>query len=163
MAITRAMMPHAMPPFRIHSPPQFTFTFPLKNCDHEEETFVCPQAFRFGHTLIRRFFPRLDPLNYKNYSTPVDLVENFNNMEAIYDERAGGIDTLLMGLLGARAMAFDRHITDAVRNHLFGARGHPLSGLDLISLNILRARDHGVQPYTAFRWEKKRDKERRRE
>jgi hypothetical protein len=53
--------------------------------------------------------------------------------------------------LGVPGETFDRHITEAVRNHLFEKSDVPFSGFDLPAINIQRARDHGIPPYIKYR------------
>lgn len=48
-------------------------------------------------------------------------------------------------------MDYDRHIADAVRNHLFQKADGPFTGLDLPAVNIQRGRDHGIQSYNSYR------------
>lgn len=47
--------------------------------------------------------------------------------------------------------SLDNSITEEVTNHLFEKPKEPFSGMDLVSLNIQRARDHGLAGYNEYR------------
>ncbi|KAI6232119.1 hypothetical protein M3Y95_00453300 [Aphelenchoides besseyi] len=120
-------------------------------CDPQMSQEFSMAAFRYGHTLIRNVFPRLD----RNYNSsafpPVELRENFNNATALYQPQHGHMESVLMGLMGSAEMQFNRHASNAVRNHLFQYLGGPYTGLDLIAVNIQRGRDHGMSAYNSYR------------
>ncbi len=106
-------------------------------------------AFRIGHTMLSPTTLRLgadgNPIPQGN----LDLRDAFFNPNRITNE--GGIDPLLRGLASQHAQEIDTKIVDDVRNFLFGPPGS--GGLDLASLNIQRARDHGLADYNTMRME----------
>ncbi|XP_028413497.1 lactoperoxidase-like [Dendronephthya gigantea] len=102
-------------------------------------------AFRFGHSLIRPTFDRLDK-GFNPTGKPILLREMFFNNTFI---RKNDIDQLLLGLLGNESQIVDRKIANGILNHLFERPNSP--GLNLAALNIQRGRDHGLPGYNAFR------------
>ena len=76
------------------------------------------------------------------------LSDQFQNPELVYSP--GGLDKFLVGLATQPSQKFDNIVTEEVTNHLFQGKDKQF-GMDLISLNLQRGRDHGLQGYTAFR------------
>lgn len=94
-------------------------------------------AFRFGHSLLRPFFRRVDS-SYKQLSPPVQLRDHFFKPEILYKPLM--VDELILGLVDTPMETLDNFITEEVTNHLFEKKKAPFSGMDLISLNIQRGK-----------------------
>ncbi|XP_029671831.1 uncharacterized protein LOC115240676 isoform X2 [Formica exsecta] len=105
-------------------------------------------AFRIGHSLLRPHLPRMDR-NYQNIDPPILLRDGFFNPDMLYQENM--IDEMICGLMATPMETLDQFITGEVTNHLFEQHGIPHSGVDLIALNIHRARDHGLPSYNHYR------------
>ena len=104
-------------------------------------------AFRFGHTLIKPSFARLDN-EYK--SLPIGslgLRESFFNPLQYYI--SGGTDPILRGLLEEKSREVNEFVNRVLTTQLFapsdGSTGH-----DLASLNIQRGREHAIPSYRQF-------------
>ena len=99
-------------------------------------------AYRYGHTLIRPFFDRLDS-SYQNTGTgPLELSQVFFNPDQF--PASFGTDPLTRGLITQTSRRVDEFLSTVLTSNLF--RTH----LDLASLNIQRGRDHGLPPYLTW-------------
>ena len=98
-------------------------------------------AFRFGHSLI----PSLINV-YKNVRETFELKQTFNKPQIL--RLSGMVDGLVGGLTRDKMESFDSGFVGDVTNHLFDGDG---VGMDLVSLNIQRGRDHGLAGYNKYR------------
>nr|XP_022916804.1 uncharacterized protein LOC111426494 [Onthophagus taurus] len=105
-------------------------------------------AFRIGHSLLRPHIPRLDE-NYQILNPPILLRDGFFKVDMIMKPLM--VDEISRGLVSTPMESLDQFITGEVTNHLFEDRKIPFSGIDLIALNVQRARDHGIPSYNNYR------------
>lgn len=106
-------------------------------------------AFRFGHTMVRSNFLKVDSL-YKHFDNTTLRSSIFNPITAF---RRGGLDAYVRGMIVEPAHKFDPHIADALANRLFEnlIKDIPTKRFSLPALNIQRGRDHGLQSYNHYR------------
>ena len=104
-------------------------------------------AYRYGHSLVRPQFDRLDA-NYRPLSIgPLNLVNAFFNPDQF--RISLGTDPIARGLVSVNSRRMDEFMNSVLTTQLFQTDLTP--GMDLASLNIQRGRGHGLAPYPIFR------------
>lgn len=107
-------------------------------------------AFRFAHTLLPGLMRMTD--ERAGTSSYVELHRMLFNPYSLYAE--GGLRSSIASATGNVIQMTSAHVTSQLTNHLFEdpiANTSVPCGLDLVSLNIQRGRDHGLPGYTAWR------------
>eukprot|EP00956_Cyclotella_meneghiniana_P045242 scaffold360394_cov60-Cyclotella_meneghiniana.AAC.1 len=119
----------AIPPYRGFDP----------NVDPRVENIVSSCALRIGHTMVG---PSL-LLDYgKGNHEEISIATWFAPIEI---ERVGGIDAFLRGMANNVCQEVDPFLTPAMRNEMFNGQ------IDLLAINIERARDHGMPDFNTIR------------
>ncbi|XP_068081797.1 peroxidase isoform X2 [Anabrus simplex] len=103
-------------------------------------------AFRFGHSLLPSRIERWSA-THKHVGSQ-RLSEVLKQPFDLY--KPGWLDQYVMGLVNQVPQAMDDAVTPEVTNHLFQKPTHHY-GMDLASINVQRAREHGVPGYADYR------------
>lgn len=104
-------------------------------------------SYRFGHTMVNGRLVRFEENGDDWVFGAVDLRDGFFNPVIMKDE--GGIEPFLRGLAAQQHQLVDPLIMDDIRNFLFGPPG--AGGIDLLSVNLARARERGLPDYNTIR------------
>ena len=103
--------------------------------------------YRLGHSMIPTHVAKIGPDGEMSDEPLLLLRDCFFNPQCLATQDS--IDAIFRGLTSKQMQEIDLRVVDDLRNFLFGAPGS--GGLDLISLNIQRGRDHGVADYNTVR------------
>ncbi len=129
--------PGAIPPYRTWRP----------QVNPSIANLFSTAGYRFGHSAVSSVLLRLDERLEEIPQGHLPLARAFFDPSRILAE--GGIEPLLRGLTQQAMQVVDPFVVSDLRNFLFGPPGS--GGLDLVSLNIQRGRDHGLPDYNRAR------------
>ena len=99
-------------------------------------------AFRFGHSEINETTLLVN--NFNQIVGRLSIRDAFFNPDFLKNN-PDNVGRMLKGLASQIGQEVDLHLTDGIRNNLFGPPG--AGGLDLGTLDIQRARDHGLPDF----------------
>ena len=106
-------------------------------------------AFRFGHTLVRNRFERVNSDFSRTIEGPLTVQEAFNNNRPILNS---GIEPIMQGLFGNNADVEDSNNTfSASIGEILFVPPRQRGFENLLALNIQRGRDHGLRSYKEYR------------
>ena len=126
-----------------------------KNIDPTITNAFATASYRFGHSGIPEFLKRVD--STFSEIQPLLLFQGFFNTKHIRQSSdEGGLDSILRGATMQGAFKVDNVFSNSIRNQLFQINqsteiAEPNCGLDLVSLNIQRGREHGLPSYNEYR------------
>jgi len=103
-------------------------------------------AFRFGHSLVQGSIKLYDAGNREQV---IRLRDHFNSPH-IFQENPAVVDMFARSFTKQQIQKFDSFVTDDLSNHLFQTPQQNF-GMDLMSLNLHRARDHAIAGYNSIR------------
>lgn len=104
-------------------------------------------GFRFAHTLLPGLFKKT-----RNESAPggLELHKMLFNPYSLWNK--GGVDEAMSSAINTQLARTDPYFTTELTNKLFAnPKSSKPCGLDLVSLNIQRGRDHGLPTYPEWR------------
>ncbi|XP_076481143.1 uncharacterized protein LOC117157238 isoform X3 [Bombus vancouverensis nearcticus] len=120
------------------------------NTDPSIANSFAAAAFRFAHTLLPGLMKMTD--EQEGTSSYVELHRMLFNPYSLYAE--GGVKSSVTSATRNMIQMSSTHVTSQLTNHLFEdpiANVTVPCGLDLVSLNIQRGRDHGLPGYIKWR------------
>ena len=107
-------------------------------------------AYRYGHSLIRPRFLRLND-RFGNAQSPLRLENMFFNPSLYFE--SDGVGQVARGWVSVPSRRVDEFMNIVLTRNLFenNAFFGPI-GMDLASLNLQRARDHGLATYSTWKY-----------
>ena len=117
------------------------------NIDPSISTIFSTTAFRFGHTLINEDMIRMDSKGDELPQGSMKLSHGFFNPTAVIISQ--GIESFLVGMGTQMHQESDCKMIGSLRNFLFGEP--EAGGIDLATINIVRAREKGIPSFNKVR------------
>ena len=103
-------------------------------------------AYRYGHSLVRPEFSRLNKDLMPIGKGSLSLVDAFFNPAQF--KMSMGTDPIARGWVTDLSRRFDAFLNSILTTQLFA--GENRAGMDLAALNIQRGRDHGLPPFLTW-------------